>query len=113
MDNALYCTKSRKYVRGINMKPERLYKHTLVVWTSENYEHTNNRELVVATDEGEAYGEARHTEIITDPADFPPTSFFDIPDPDPYPKPWKVAFRPAEGSTVYDAKGGIVPWEIV
>lgn len=94
------------------MKPERLHKHTIVIWRSADSRELELEDLAREADRGDAFCSHHGLELVTDQSQFPDTEFFDLPDPEPYPKPWKIGFRPVEGATVYASNGAIVPWEI-
>lgn len=95
------------------MKPTKLYKRTIIVWTSNDPSDFPYKELGARIDNGSAYLESMTTEHVTNSASYPSTDRFDLPDPEPFPKPWKVGFHPDEGAKVYAKNGITVDWAIV
>lgn len=62
------------------MRPEKLYRTTIVIWSeipSDDYELD---ELASAAIEGDCFCSSIQCEEVTDPKQFPQTEFFDTPE---------------------------------
>jgi hypothetical protein len=96
------------------MKPEKLYKTTIVIWTNGEVAAKGLAQLAYEAENGDAFCSSQVTDVVTTSASFPATDFFDLPDPEPeFPKPWKVGHSPVDGVVVYAANGLTVTWEDV
>lgn len=95
------------------MKPARLFKTTIIIWSDEDPANTPTHRLVTDADMGGRLLGGTIHEAVEDPLRFPNTVLFDLPDPEPeFPRPWKVAYG-ADETFIVDAKGVKVPWELV
>lgn len=59
-----------------HLKPEKLYKTTIVIWSEFPTEGLELEDLARDADIGDSYCDGLRCEEVTDPAQFPNTDFF-------------------------------------
>ena len=62
------------------MKPEKLFKTTIVIWSDFDASDCDLADLAIDAVGGESYCSSQVTVEVTDPAKFPAIEFFDMPD---------------------------------
>ena len=60
------------------MKPKKLYKTTITIWTDYDPDFLEIHELAHEAISGDAYCDSQNTEIVTNASLFPETEFFDL-----------------------------------